>query len=66
MKERGPAQACNGLAKSRLEFGDLGRAEVLFTRALHLRQDLGYRRGVGLSRRGLGWSRHIASYPFAA
>jgi tetratricopeptide (TPR) repeat protein len=52
--DRGLAQACNGLAKTRLDLGDLALAEVLFTRALQLRTDLGYRRGAALSRQGLG------------
>jgi tetratricopeptide (TPR) repeat protein len=52
--DRGLAQACNGLAKDRLELGDVQLAEVLFTRALQLRTDLGYVRGAALSRQGLG------------
>jgi tetratricopeptide (TPR) repeat protein len=52
--ERGVAQACNGLGKCHLERGELDLAELMFTRALHLREDLGYHRGVGLSQQGLG------------
>ena len=51
---RGTAQACNGLAKSCLELGELDRAEQLFERALRLRTEIGYWRGVYLSHQGLG------------
>lgn len=52
--ERGVAQACNGLGKCHLERGELDLAEMMFTRAVHLREDLGYHRGAALSQQGLG------------
>jgi Tetratricopeptide repeat/NB-ARC domain len=51
---RGLAQACNGLAKTALDVGDLDQAQRMFARALELREQIGYRRGVYLTLQGLG------------
>ena len=51
---RQQSQALNGLGNAYLALGELPAAEDHFARALALRQEIGYRRGVALSRVCLG------------